>query len=121
MPVLLEFKNAGRRPAVQEACAPSKQCTHSIIEVVASSGTALLRRVFATCRAPTAENATTKMRRASVKQKSKAPARRRRYEGRRLQINYAAVVAVGLAAAAFYLFGADVALNQVFRRHLRGA
>jgi ribosomal protein L44E len=50
-------------------------------------------------------------RRASVKHNSKAPARRRRYERRQLQINHAAVVAVGFAAAAFYLFWADVALN----------
>jgi hypothetical protein len=48
-----KFKNAGRRPAVQKACAPSQQCTHSAGVLLASSGTA--------CRAPTAENATTKI------------------------------------------------------------
>ncbi len=47
-----KFKNAGRRPAVQRPDAPSQRCTHSVIEILATSGTA--------CRAPTAEKATAK-------------------------------------------------------------
>jgi len=38
----------------------------------------------------------------------------------RSQINNSAVVAVGFAAAAFHLFRANVALNQIFRGQLRG-
>ena len=38
-----------------------------------------------------------------------------------LQINYAAVVAVGFAAAAFHLFRTYIALNQIFSGHLRSA
>jgi hypothetical protein len=37
-----------------------------------------------------------------------------------LQINHAAVVAVGFAAAAFDLLGADVALDEIFGGELRG-
>ena len=96
--------------------AASQRCTHSTGVLLPTSGTA--------CRAPTAEKCNHEgSRRARANQNSKTPARRRRYErrGRRLQINYAAVVAVGFAAAAFYLFRADVALNQFFGGHLRGA